>query len=228
VCHRILEIDPANEAANSRIVASYLYAGKFHQAAEAGERYLRTFGDKPRVHFFTANAYHCLGDFERAEIHYRRAIELTPDDDLLYDNFGYLYQQNGRPEDARRIWAQQIDVVKRKLEASPRNPGMHLALSRSYGTLGDREGLLKEEQWFARELPENGWTTAALGVSFVKLGDMDRAVAHLRQGFRLGFLNFYWKNVQRAEGVEGLTRSAAGRAFLKEWTQTIQRLHEQY
>lgn len=228
LCARVIELDPANEEAHYRLIPTYLFLGEYQKATEAGEVYRRKFGDGVRAHFYTAAAYHCLGDFERAKMHYERAVELAPDDGVIYLRLGSLYWQRGQRNDARRTWVKGIEVASRKLDANPQNPGMHMNVARLNGLLGNRDAVLKEEEWGLRGFPDLGNWLFAIGLAHASLGDSERAAEFLRRGLRSGAVMFYFKNVLKSEGLDQLEQSPAYKDFIKEWIEVVDRLHAQY
>lgn len=226
---RALELDPANEDANAMIVPSYLFAGEYNKAIEAGDMYFRRFRDAPRrVHYFTALAHHCLGDFVSAKMLYEQAIKLAPEDTGSYAILGFLLKQNGQPSEARRIWMRGLEILKRNVDESPQNPGIHATLAIFYGQLGNRDALLKQEDWILREAPDNGNAVASLADAFARLGETEHAVKYYRRGLHMGFLTFSPRALLKVDGTEKLEQSPAYNEFINELAQVTDRFREQY
>lgn len=225
---RAIEIDPASEDTNMMIVPSYLFAGEYNKAIEAGEVFFRKFHDAPRVHYFVALAYHCLGDFGRAKMHYEQAIKLAPDDTVPYPILGSLLTKNGQRPQARQIWMQGLAISKRKVDESPKTPALHGPLAEFYGQLGNREELLNEEKWVLKEAPDNGALLGSLGDAFARLGETERAVEYYRRAMHTGFLTFAPRALLIVDGTERLEHSPAYIEFSNELKRVTDRLREQY
>jgi len=225
---RAIELDPANEESHSMIISSYLFTGEYHRAIEAGETFFRRFGDSPREHYFTALAFHCLGDFALAKMHYELAIKLAPEDAAPQVTLGYLLKQNGQLSEARRIWIQGLETLKRKVAEAPHNHWLHGSLAQFYAQLGNKAAVLKEEDWIRRESPDNGNMLGQLADAFARLGESERAVEYYRGAVRSGFLTFSPRALVKVDGTERLEQSPAYHEFIKELAQITDRLREQY
>jgi tetratricopeptide (TPR) repeat protein len=107
--------------------------------------------------------------FERAEVHFRRAIQLAPKNSAAYENLGRLYQERADAEPAVR--AKALDVYRQLLSVEPANvealfqSGVLLALDRQFAA--SRAAL--------ERLPEamkgSPQTLAVLAADFAALGD---------------------------------------------------------
>jgi len=225
---RLIDIDPANEEANYRLHANYFESGRFREAIETGNSYLRKFGDKARVHTRLGAAYHCLGDPKQAETHYKTGLRLAPDDFGVYTDLGVLYKQAGQTEKARLTWVQGVKVAQQLLDANPLNARIRTSLARLYGHLGERQRLLKEEERVLREQPGNATLLVYLGIARAALGETDRAIEYYRRALFSGYTNFYWLPSLKVHGLEYMEESAAYREFLREHKKVMDRLSAQY
>ena len=128
---RILEMDPSNEGALWWLVLSKSRAGYFQEAIQAGEDYFHRFGDDPEIHTFVATAYHALGDFESARIHYNKAMRLFGQNPSYYvfTLAAILNYQDGEPEKAREILSRYNQILGPLVEAYPDNRRFRTSIS---------------------------------------------------------------------------------------------------
>jgi tetratricopeptide (TPR) repeat protein len=107
--------------------------------------------------------------FERAETHFRAAIQLSPKNPAAYENLGRLYQEHAESEPAVR--AKALDVYRQLLDVEPANieglfqSGVLLALDRQFTASRAALNRLPEAM---RRRPR---TLAVLAVDLAALGD---------------------------------------------------------
>ena len=61
--------------------------------------------------FSLAENYSARRDFEKAEIYYRRALELRPDDIRALNNLGFAFQAQGKFDDAIKMFNRVIEIT---------------------------------------------------------------------------------------------------------------------
>jgi len=225
---RVIEIDPANEESASMIIPSYLLAGEYGKAIEAGETFSRKFPHTAKAHYYMGLAYRCLGIFERAKEHFEKAIKADPEDAQSYTMLGYLLKQTGQLAQARRAWLQGLEILRQKVNRSPQNSGLHGALAEYYGQLGDKSALVREENWILAKSPDDGHMLAHLADAFARLGETEHAVAYYRRAMQAGFLTFSPVALAKVDGTENVQQSAEYTAFISELKQITNRLREEY
>jgi type IV pilus assembly protein PilF len=114
--------------------------------------------------------YMDLGDRQRAEENFQRALRIAPDDSELLNNYGWYLCQTDRP---RESIAQFQAALKDPLYATPARP-LHNAGICSMRA-GDAAGA---EAYFQRSFqidPRNPVAMYHLGELYLKRGDVDRA-----------------------------------------------------
>jgi tetratricopeptide (TPR) repeat protein len=98
---RVIEIDPANEAAHWHLVVALGFVGAYEDSIRAGDAYLTRFGDMDALlHDQVARAHHALGHFERARQHYEKAMAVSYPTAFL--GAGLLFDQLGERERAEQ------------------------------------------------------------------------------------------------------------------------------
>lgn len=80
---------------NVQLGAGYMKQGKNELALSKLNRALEEDPKLPSAHYVIAILYERLGEFEKADTHYRRAVDLAPDDPEAHNNYGtFLCGQN--------------------------------------------------------------------------------------------------------------------------------------
>jgi Flp pilus assembly protein TadD len=123
--------------------------------------------------------YITLGDYRRAEMAYRRVVELTPKDGQALYRVAELDFLMGRAAEA-------LAYAHAATEAAPDMPGPGLLIGRIYYQNGDYLAALK---YFERESALQPRSTEVLGflaVSYGRTGDTERARAAYRDFLALG------------------------------------------
>ena len=235
---RVIELDPANDAAHGLMVLS-AWGEWPERAIEIGDIYFRRFGDDWEIHGWVGLAHHFLGNLERAREHYERATGLTRTthsasvsffgesglDSILFS--GLLYDESGERELARAAWRRGVELIEPKLQVNPDNLRLRLILASLYGLLGERASFLEEEK---RALETNDFSPYEIlyvATLHVRLGETDRAVALLRRTVRQGvspserkaFLRFFAAPAPETEAFA---------EFLREAETERRRLRERY
>ncbi len=81
--------------------------------------------DSPFLRFAAGWLAQRAGDLTAAEVHYRGALELWPDDDRVLNNLGNALAGQGRNDEA-------VSTYHRAIAVNPRNPSAHFNLSQIY------------------------------------------------------------------------------------------------
>jgi tetratricopeptide (TPR) repeat protein len=113
---RELPADAAEEA-QARLGELHLEGGRFRRARRHLTAALRHCPDSARYHFLLARAVSAddRRDPERAAAHYRRSLELSPDQPECLCAGGHLALQQGRREEG-------LDYLRKALAAAPDDP----------------------------------------------------------------------------------------------------------
>ncbi len=86
--------------ANADLGLGYLRQGNYSEALVKLKRALRQDPELARAHHYIAELYNRLEQDELAEKHYRRALQLDPNDSAAQNNFGVFLCARGRFADA--------------------------------------------------------------------------------------------------------------------------------
>jgi TolB-like protein len=223
---RILEIDPASEAAHWWLVVSSAWAGQFEESIELGEIFLRRFGEDPEMYTWIAVSFHALGELEAAAFYYDKALEIFGDDSNFYVSIyaGSLYERDGQPDEARRIWSEALELTSWRLDLHPDNNRVRTIRIALYALLGERQ-LFDQEVNELRDRLSGTFAWHLVGVGYVALGEVDRGLEVFRHLARRGNSPpFGIEALQSPLHIERIKEAPAYGDFLRELKEAEERL----
>jgi serine/threonine protein kinase len=127
---KAVAIDPGNAEALSRLADNLRERGLLEEAKEWAARALEIDDTFHLSRETMGSVLDDLGDFEGAEVHYRKAVALQPQDPEVSYNFGLALQRSER-------WAEAIDAYQKALALQPRLSHAWSNLGIAYEALGD-------------------------------------------------------------------------------------------
>jgi TolB-like protein/tetratricopeptide (TPR) repeat protein len=228
--NRAIALDPQNQEARLLLVQALAWSGRYQQAVEAGEAYLKSFPDAPEIRQAMGEALWSLGELNRARAEYGALARQTPEDPLrqrLADQ-GRLEKALGDPEQARRIWEGATATLKRHLVSARRSATARFQLAEIFALLGSAD-LFEQELAGARQAqggPRPDDPPEVIG-AWLALDEKDQALEGLHRRLAAGHLGQYWFNVERLrerdlQNMTGFTR------LTQEYGKRQQRLEETY
>jgi len=109
---------------------------KLREVRNEGIAYLRksiTMSDKfADAHATLGNSYIMLGQFDSAEVHERRALELAPSGEKTVNNLAYIYYREGK-------FTQSLQFSKKAIEMNPHFATPYTNIARCYFQLGKND-----------------------------------------------------------------------------------------
>jgi adenylate cyclase len=189
---RVLEIDPAYPEAHYMFVTALSFARDDERTVEAGNEFLRRFGDDSDVHGHLANAYWGLDEHERAREHFLAATrgELHPWAALAA---GLFFHERGERDQAIEIWKRAADSIESNLAANPDHASMRAFLAACRALLSGDPSFTQEAEKLYEAAGYYGWELENVMGARVRLGDLEGAVRFLRKTVRLGRPITYWE-----------------------------------
>jgi Flp pilus assembly protein TadD len=116
--------------------------GSFPQALEKARDLLKPItleaggpAESPRAWALFAYVVQELGDYDAAEVSWRRLIKSGVDDPAFANNLAYVLLIRGRKEDL----PEARDLAQRAVDKAPRAAGFHDTLARAYAQSGQRD-----------------------------------------------------------------------------------------
>jgi len=124
-------------------------------------------------------SYQETGNFEKAEYHLRKAIELAPHHEEAHNALGYLFAENGTNLD------EAVTLVKKALRKSPQNGAYLDSLGWAYYKQGKLNEALTELEKALDYMPESADVQDHLGDVYIKKGLKQKAVAMWQKAVQL-------------------------------------------
>jgi tetratricopeptide (TPR) repeat protein len=184
---RMAYLVPDNPWAYNNLGGARFFAGDFEGAL----------GDWRRANSLKPNraalsnmgtAYFHLRRFDEAAEMYRQALAITPRDHRLWGNLGDVARLlPHRAAEARQAYARQIELAQQNLAINEADAN---ALSRtgvSEAFMGDRDAAVAATERALRIAPDDMDVLYDASVTFVTLGEVDRAVDTLRRAIAAGY-----------------------------------------
>lgn len=229
---QVMALDPLNAWAPAYFTVAAPAVGEFRQVLDVSGEVLRTFGQDVMVLTERGFAHHKLGDADRAQAEYARALDQGLRAGSLGDLraaffSGALYAQTGEREQAEAIWSEALERVDLALEQDPDNVGMRLQLASLYGFLGQRERFRVEENRALDGIAFSPWEIFFAAGAHAVLGETERALELLNRHVELGGLGSRWE-VNLSVLAPSFVESAAFGEFRRAHDALRQRLRTRY
>ena len=159
-----------------RLAAAYIQRGQYEAAMEKLNRAQEQDPKSAEAETVLGVLYETIGDRDEAGIHYRRAVQLGPEDPNALNNYGTWLCQDGRIQQAEKQFLAAAD------SRFYRTPEVALTNAGSCAMRDDQ--VVKAEQYFRRALDINaGYPDALYQLASLKYGQGDymRARAFLQR-----------------------------------------------
>jgi tetratricopeptide (TPR) repeat protein len=179
--YAVLELTNARRAGADEIGRAYgdvgliLMATEYLDAAVSGLRNAQTLApNDPRWPYYLGQFYLARGERAKAAEFFTRALALRPNDFPTLVWLGEMHLDQGRPDDAQRLFA-------RALELDAASAAALSGLGRAVLAQGDAT---RAAEYLERALalaPEATSLHYPLAMAYRKLGELEKADAHLRQ-----------------------------------------------
>jgi type IV pilus assembly protein PilF len=99
---------------NLRLGVGYMQQGRYEDALEKLQKALEAKRDYADVHSALAMVYERLLEYNKADFHYREAINLKPEDGGNYNNYGVYLCRRGEFKKADKNFAKAIEAPRYK------------------------------------------------------------------------------------------------------------------
>lgn len=143
-----------------KLGVGYLQQNKPEFALEKLKKAIDVKPDYAPAHGAIAMAYEQLLMFDKADEHYREAINLNPENGGMYNNYGVFLCKQGRFRDAEQYFLKAVDT--------PRYPTPELAYENAGACVKRIPDIDKAEQYLTKALKKN----PELPVSLINMADI--------------------------------------------------------
>jgi len=150
-----LELQPDLDVANGAQIDFFLGFGEYDKAIEQSQTYLSRLPDYPLALWYAAKAELFSGHDEKAQGYYQkiggRSYGFASISGTQPVELGYIYWKSGRKAEARKLFEENLDQVRKRLEQGDESYGYHMAAI--YAVQGDKEEALT---WLQKAV-DAGW-----------------------------------------------------------------------
>jgi Flp pilus assembly protein TadD len=184
---RVVELVPDNLRGYNNLGASYQLAGQYEQA-------LRTFSQslqrRPTYEAYgnVGTSLYFLGRYAEAAAAYEKAVELAPNEYVIWQNLGEAYSR--LPDGAARAkvaFQRAVDLGSAALQVNPRDPATHAALALCFAKLGEPDRARRSIETALRLDPAGLSTKYKAAKIAAMRNDPEQAMKLLRQAIEGGY-----------------------------------------
>jgi tetratricopeptide (TPR) repeat protein/DNA-binding winged helix-turn-helix (wHTH) protein len=182
----VVSIDPDNVTARNNLGGALTLAGEFEEARQVLEDMLAV---QPIAQTYSSLGviYYYLGDFEESVENLRRALELSPSDELYWLNLADSLHFAGRTDEAADAYQRARGLSAERLEIDS-SDGVALTIQAwAEHMLGDSEAALELVDESLRIDPGDPYTYYYDALIRYQTGDRDTALASLAAALEKGY-----------------------------------------
>lgn len=182
-----LRIDPYMMIAYGGLIWVYLdYLGQIDSAMTWSNRMIKYGPDNPWGYFYLASAWLCFDSLPKAEMAYKKAMEISPNFTLNMFRLAHTYRLQGNYKEA-------IGILKKILEINQNETSAYYDLGINYQAMGNPEEARKcfsgfkkivMEEWM-KKWPNDAGTYIALGAVSARLYDIESSEQMLQKAIEI-------------------------------------------
>jgi serine/threonine protein kinase/Tfp pilus assembly protein PilF len=139
---KVTELAPDNSLAYQNIGAVYLREGLWSEAIPYLQKSLSIAPDAD-AYSNLGTAYFFLKSYDLATKNYEKAVEMTPNDEVLQANLGDAYRWSGHSDQAAAAYGKAISLAFQELQVNPRSASIMGDLGLLYAKKGDAPNALQ-------------------------------------------------------------------------------------
>jgi serine/threonine protein kinase/Flp pilus assembly protein TadD len=139
---KVTELAPDNSLAYQNIGAVYLREGLWSEAIPYLQKSLSITPDAD-AYSNLGTAYFFLKNYDPATKNYEKAVEMTPNDEVLQGNLGDAYRWSGHSDQAAAAYGKAISLAFQELQVNPRSASIMGDLGLLYAKKGDAPNALQ-------------------------------------------------------------------------------------
>lgn len=189
---KAIELDPESAQALASRAVSLSLGGAVEEAERTFEKAIELDPGLFEVWYFYARQKFGAGDLAAAARLYEEAMKVRPDDYQSPLLVGQIYDDLGRPDDARASRRRGVKLVEERLELYPDDArGLYMGAN-GLVALGERD---KGLDWARRArsiAPDDAMLLYNLGCIYSLAGEIDEAIECLERGIALGLKHRGW------------------------------------
>jgi serine/threonine protein kinase/Flp pilus assembly protein TadD len=142
---KITEIAGDNPMGYEGIGTVYMREGKWGEAIPQFQKAIAIAPDAP-TYSNLGTAYFFLKNYDQATKNYEKAVEMTPNDEVLLGNLGDAYRWSGHSDQAATAYGKAISMAFQELQVNPRSAAIMSDLGLLYAKKGDAANAVQYTQ----------------------------------------------------------------------------------
>ena len=139
---KVTEIAPDNSIGFLDLGSLYLRDGKWSESIPQFQKALALSPDAD-TYSNIGTAYFFLKNYDQATKMYEKAVEMTPNDEVLLGNLGDSYRWSGHSDQAATAYGKAISLAFQELQVNPRSASIMGDLGLLYAKKGDATNALQ-------------------------------------------------------------------------------------
>ena len=139
---KVTELAPDNPLGYADIGSLYLREGKWSESIAQFQKALALAPDAD-TYSNLGTAYFFLKNYDQSTKMYEKAVEMTPNDEVLLGNLGDSYRWSGHSDQAASAYGKAISLAFQELQVNPRSASIMGDLGVLYAKKGDATNALQ-------------------------------------------------------------------------------------
>jgi eukaryotic-like serine/threonine-protein kinase len=183
---KVIDIAPDNPMGYEGVGAVYLRQGKWGEAIPQFQKALALAPDSP-TYSNLGTAYFFLKNYDQATKMYEKAVEMTPNDEILLGNLGDSYRWSGHSDQAAAAYGKAITLAFQQLQVNPRSAPTMGDLGLLYAKKGDTANAQQYIQQARAISPNDLQLMYSEAQVKTLIGKPEEALKSLRQALEKGY-----------------------------------------
>jgi serine/threonine protein kinase/Flp pilus assembly protein TadD len=183
---KVIEIAPDNPIGYEDIGALYLREGKW---SESISQFQKALGLAPDADTYSnlGTAYFFLKNYDQATKMYEKAVEMTPNDEVLLGNLGDSYRWSGHSDQAATAYGKAISLAFQELQVNPRSASIMGDLGLLYAKKGDASNAVQYTNQARAIKPDDVQLMYSEAQVQTLIGKPEDALKSLKQALEKGY-----------------------------------------
>ena len=183
---KITEIAGDNPMGYEGIGTVYMREGKWGEAIPQFQKAIAIAPDAA-TYSNLGTAYFFLKSYDQATKMYEKAVEMTPNDEVLLGNLGDAYRWSGHSEQAAAAYSKAISLAFQELQVNPRSAAIMGDLGLLYAKKGDAANALQYTNQARAISPDEVYLIYSEALAKTMIGKPEDALKSLRLALEKGY-----------------------------------------
>jgi tetratricopeptide (TPR) repeat protein/TolB-like protein/predicted Ser/Thr protein kinase len=183
---KVTEIAPDNSVGYLDIGSLYLREGKWSESIPQFQKALSLAPDAD-TYSNLGTAYFFMKNYDEATKMYEKAVEMTPNDEVLLGNLGDAYRWSGHSDQAGTAYGKAISRAFQELQVNPRSAAIMGDLGLLYAKKGDAANAMQYTNQARAIRPDDVQLLYSEAQVKTLIGKPDDALKALRQALDKGY-----------------------------------------